>query len=325
MLETNWRHDLRLSPDFIIVVFCAALNVKLLDMKYVLAVSGGIDSVALLDMAARDTAFRRRYFAGAEFPADFIVAHFDHGIRGKQSHMDATFVRRLANRYGAKFVLGRGNLGTDSSEEQARAARYHFLQRVCHDNNARLVTAHHKDDIIETVVMNLIRGTGWRGLAPMSGNIVRPLTNFYKVDLVRYVLEHNLDWVQDQTNYSPKYFRNRVRMMLDSVSVTDKDKLFELYRCQVKMRDEIEAELARLVGVNVRKVDNGFILRRYFIIMLPTGCAIEILKYLTGNNLLHDQLMNCLMFIKTAQPHKRLIYKNVRLEVNKREAVIIIG
>lgn len=315
---------LRSSPDFIIVSFYAELNVKLLDMKYILAVSGGIDSVALLDMVASDADFRQRYFAGAEFSADFIVAHFDHGIRGEQSHMDAEFVRRLAGKYGIKFVLGQGDLSANSSEEQARVARYQFLRQICQDNNAQLVAAHHKDDIIETVAMNLIRGTGWRGLAPMSGNVIRPLVNFYKADLVRYALEHDLDWVQDQTNYSLKYFRNRVRMMLTGVSVADKDKMFELYQRQAKLRGEIESELAQLVEANVRRVDNGFILKRYFMTMLPADCAIEILKYLTGNNLLYSQLMDCLMFIKTAQPHKKLIYKNVQLEVSKREAAVII-
>lgn len=293
-------------------------------MKYVLAVSGGIDSVALLDMVANETDFRRLHFAAAKFPDDFIVAHFDHGIRGSQSHDDAEFVRQLAGRYGVRFVLGRGELTVDASEERARTARYQFLHQVCGDNDALLVTAHHRDDVIETVVMNLIRGTGWRGLAPMSGEVIRPLTDFYKADLVQYALEHDLNWVQDQTNYSPKYFRNRVRMMLGAISGGDKDKLFALYSQQVQLRDAIDNELMSICRKNVQPIDGGYQLGRYFLIMVPLDCGIEILRYLTGGKLLRTQLLDCLLFIRTALPHKQLNYKKVKLRVDKQRVQIFM-
>ena len=132
--------------------------------KYVLAISGGIDSVAMLDMIASNYGDIRRVKLGdAKWPDDFVVAHFDHGIRGEASHRDAMFVRDLAESYGVRCRIGRGNLPSDTSEDEARLARYVFLNECLaeYDGESRIVTAHHSDDLLETVVMNLIRGTGW--------------------------------------------------------------------------------------------------------------------------------------------------------------------
>lgn len=96
-----------------------------------------------------------------------IVAHFDHGIR-EDSAEDMQLVRGVAERHGLTFESRRVELGKGVSEEAARTERYNFLRQCCKKYNAQLVTAHHQDDVIETMIINLIRGTGWRGLAPMG-------------------------------------------------------------------------------------------------------------------------------------------------------------
>ena len=129
--------------------------------KLIVAVSGGVDSVVLPDMLAR---------AGEN---NLIVAHIDHGIR-PESAEDARFVRGLAQKYSCQFeIIGLG-LGSTASEDLARQKRYAFLLQQSQKYNAKIVTAHHRDDMIGSIVINLHRGTGWRGLAVMNrAGIVR--------------------------------------------------------------------------------------------------------------------------------------------------------
>jgi tRNA(Ile)-lysidine synthase len=131
-------------------------------MNYIVAVSGGVDSVVLLDMLSKTQ-------------HKLIVAHVDHGIRGKESAADARFVAALARRYQLPFVSTELHLGAHASEETAREKRYEFLFGEAEKYRAVVVTAHHRDDIIETITLNLTRGTGWRGLAVLARkDIERP-------------------------------------------------------------------------------------------------------------------------------------------------------
>ena len=289
--------------------------------KYVLAISGGIDSVAMLDMIASNYGDIRRVKLGdAKWPDDFVVAHFDHGIRGEASHRDAMFVRDLAESYGVRCRIGRGNLPSDTSEDEARLARYVFLNECLaeYDGESRIVTAHHRDDLLETVVMNLIRGTGWRGLAPMNNSqIVRPLLNWSKVELAKYVLERNLSWIEDVTNYSARYFRNRVRACLTNVNELDKRKLLQLAKKQVKLRRLIDQEVVFYIDGHVRRLGDVFVMKRYDLIMLPTDCAVEIVRSLLNDQLTIPQMTEVLMFVKTAKPHKKHQWGDVLVEADK--------
>ena len=124
------------------------------DQTYVVAVSGGVDSVVLLDLLAGRAGVR------------LIVAHFDHGVRAA-SVEDAVFVQQLAVGYDLEFAGDRVELGSGASEAACRQARYDFLYQVVDDYDAHsLVTAHHLDDFLETVVMNFSArqsppGSGW--------------------------------------------------------------------------------------------------------------------------------------------------------------------
>jgi tRNA(Ile)-lysidine synthase len=102
---------------------------------YIVAVSGGVDSIALLHMLTKTT------------DHEIIVAHFDHGIR-EDSADDAAFVRSLATEYGFPFETLREELGPDTSEETARNRRYEFLRGIAKKYNGQIVTAHHADDVV---------------------------------------------------------------------------------------------------------------------------------------------------------------------------------
>ena len=116
-------------------------------MSKILAVSGGIDSMVMLDIFKDE---------------DVVVAHFDHGTR-PSSLNDATFVRNQAAKYQKVFQAARGELGEGASEDAARKARYQFLHDIARQYQpAEIYTAHHLDDLIESIIINIMRGTGWR-------------------------------------------------------------------------------------------------------------------------------------------------------------------
>ena len=291
-------------------------------MKYVLAVSGGVDSVVLLARAAQ-AKWRGQHLPDATWPRDFIVAHFDHGIRGEASHKDAQFVARLAQQYGVRFYLATADLTPQTSEAEARERRYQFLRSVCTQEHAELVTAHHLNDLVETMVINLIRGTGWRGIAPLGG-AVRPLLSCPKFELICEALEHDLPWHEDQTNTSLHYLRNRVRYQLAGLGVGQRQAWLKLYRRQVKLKQEIEQLVADLVQRSVRRSDDELVLRRYDLIMWSDVVALEVLRRITAAQLTRPQLMELLQFARTAQPSKRHQVGKIRVRVTTKELYLVV-
>lgn len=283
--------------------------------------------MVLLDMVATNYhGLREKYLSGAQFPVDFVVAHYDHGIRGKVSAEDAEFVRRQCRNYGVTVRCGCGKLTAATGEAVARQYRYDFFRRVAEaiardDEPVYLVTAHHRDDLLETIALNIVRGTGWRGLAPMNQpQVLRPLLDIAKAELVSYAIEHGLTWREDQTNDSPRYLRNRLRVLLASRSPADKAELTRLYERQKHLRRQIEQELGYYCARHITRDKQGqLVLRRYDLIMLPADVAIEILRRLTKGRLTRPQLGQLLLFIKVGKPSKQLGWKrlNVRLDVRR--------
>ena len=283
--------------------------------------------MVLLDMVATNYhGLREKYLSGAQFPADFIVAHYDHGIRRKVSAEDAEFVRQRCRNYGVAVRCGHGKLTAATGEAVARQYRYDFFRRVAKaiardDEPVYLVTAHHRDDLLETIALNIVRGTGWRGLAPMNQpQVLRPLLDIAKAELVSYAIEHGLTWREDQTNDSPRYLRNRLRVLLASRSPADKAKLTRLYERQKHLRRQIERELEHHCARHITRDKQGqLVLRRYDLIMLPADVAIEILRRLTKGWLTRPQLGQLLLFVKVGKPSKQLSWKrlNVRLDVRR--------
>ena len=205
--------------------------------KMLVAVSGGVDSVVLLDFLVR---FFRNKNGQKWLEENLIVAHFEHGIRGEESKQDLKFVEELAAKYGVKFEFENGNLGENSSEEQARNARYNFLRKIAKRENAIIFTAHHKNDLAETFALNLARGGGWRAVACFdSPDIERPFLRFSKSEILKMAKQRGLVWREDSTNFSQKYTRNRIRKTLN-FSEKDLESIFKIWQRQTELRREIE-------------------------------------------------------------------------------------
>lgn len=251
---------------------------------YVVAVSGGVDSVVLLDMLSRQSDLK------------LIVAHFDHGIR-EDSACDLEFVKSLAEKYGYKFESKREELGVNASEELARNRRYDFLRGVAKKYSAKIITAHHADDVIETIVINLSRGTGWRGLAVLDSDIIRPLTNLSKLEILDYAKKYQLKWHEDSTNSSDKYLRNRVRQKVKALGDDEKRQLLGLWSQQKYLKQQIDNEVKSVINKSLEY-------RRDTLTGLDDDAAIECLRYITDARLTRPQLRYLLHRIKTSLPNK---------------------
>jgi tRNA(Ile)-lysidine synthase len=176
-----------------------------MDLRRPLAlVSGGPDSVALLRVVVA-------------LGGEPVVLHVDHGLRGEESREDAEFVRELCRSLNLRCEVRRPGLEGDSNlQERARDERYRLAEEVADGMSLRVVvTGHTADDVAETVVMNLARGTGLRGLAgipPVRGSIQRPLIGRTRKEVLDYLERIDQPYRTDSTNLTGKYARNRVRL-----------------------------------------------------------------------------------------------------------------
>lgn len=171
--------------------------------KVIAAVSGGADSVAMLFAL---------YLLRDELGIALEAAHFNHHLRGAESDRDETFVTDFCGRYCIPLHLGSGRIvsGKKGLEAAARDARYAFLRSL----PGKVATAHTADDNAETVLMRLIRGTGLKGLgaiAPVSGNVIRPMLTVTRDDVEAFLEEYALPHVEDSSNAEDDFLRNRIR------------------------------------------------------------------------------------------------------------------
>jgi tRNA(Ile)-lysidine synthetase-like protein len=280
--------------------------------SYIVAVSGGVDSVALLHMLVNKVIPNSK----------LIVAHFDHGIRS-ESAADARFVAELAAKYELSFETMREELGIKASEELARTRRYEFLRALAKKHHAKIITAHHGDDVIETIAINLIRGTGWRGLAVLdSPDIERPLLDTTKANLIAYAKQHKLEWREDVTNQDTKYLRNDLRQKLSHLD-EQTHRLLQLYRNrQVVLRHQVDNESHRLI--------NKPPYLRHLFIAVPDTVAIELLRTVivheVGTSPTRPQLGRTLHAIKVLRGGKRYeVAAGVSLRFTKTNFVVEVA
>lgn len=191
------------------------------EFHVVVAVSGGADSVALLKALVE---IKRRSQLSPDQSGRLIVVHFNHKLRGAESDGDADFVSQLSGELGLEFRVGvadQSRADHDSvSESTLRDQRYRFLVEVARQTNSRyIVTAHHRDDQIETVLFRLFRGTGLNGLRgiPISRvvdeslTIVRPMLGVQKSLIEKALVNWKQSWREDATNSKSDYTRNFLR------------------------------------------------------------------------------------------------------------------
>ncbi|MDU2239621.1 MAG: tRNA lysidine(34) synthetase TilS [Paenibacillus sp.] len=185
----------------------------------VVAVSGGVDSTALLHIM-------KEIAADEGLGLHLVCAHLHHGLRGIEADRDAEFVRELAERLGIPFDLGHADVRAYMKETgkglelAAREKRYEYLHQVAERYGASSIAlAHHADDQAETVLMRLLRGSGPSGLSGMrpkrrekNVELIRPLLRIYKTDLLQACRESGLAFVEDSSNLDKELTRNSVRL-----------------------------------------------------------------------------------------------------------------
>ena len=189
------------------------------DTKFFVAVSGGVDSVVLVDLLAKSN-------------IDFAIAHCNFKLRGEESNRDENFVKILAVKYSKEFFVQHFDTEKYALENKlsiqvaARELRYNWFKQIQNNDfpiynlpltpNHYLATAHHSNDNLETVLFNFFRGTGIQGLTGIKTidkerKIIRPLLNFSKEEIINYATKNNLEFVEDSSNASNKYTRNNFR------------------------------------------------------------------------------------------------------------------
>lgn len=181
---------------------------ELLQQKFIIAISGGIDSVVLAHLCHN-------------LKLNFSLAHCNFKLREEESDKDTRFVEDLANSLECKFFIKEfetekiAKTNKNSIQITARNLRYNwFYELVNTTNHHYVVTAHHLNDSLETFIINLSRSTGIKGLTGIPGKnnfIRRPLLNFSRDEIEGFAFKNKIEWREDQSNKSTKYLRNKIR------------------------------------------------------------------------------------------------------------------
>ena len=281
-------------------------------MKKILAVSGGVDSMLLLWRFRNDK--------------DAVVAHFNHGTRAS-ADTDYEFVRREVEKYGLKLFYEKASLGEDVSEADARIARYNFLFGLQQRLGAETViyTAHHLNDLAESIAINLTRGTGWRGLTPFSDARIKRYfidEEMTKNDILIEAAKNQIAFRQDPTNVEDGYLRNRLRAYISKMKKDDLLKIYKLYQEQVFLREEIEQESRKMTEAIT---DNNKYDRKIFS-NVDDGVALEIVRAILSKNnlsLTRPQMKDFLTAIINYLPGKKFNLPGNRMAEIRRDWFIV--
>jgi tRNA(Ile)-lysidine synthase len=180
--------------------------------KVLVGVSGGADSIALLHILHKFSHIQNY---------SLIVSHINHMARGKDSDADAGFVESVADKLKLPFYLKKIDVGIErlklktSFQDAARIIRYQFFEETLQSvGGGRIALGHTADDQVETILINIVRGTGLKGLAgipQVRDCIIRPFLDIYRKDLEIYLKENDISFREDSSNLDKKYLRNRIR------------------------------------------------------------------------------------------------------------------
>ena len=205
------------------------------------AVSGGADSMALL---------WAMYLLQEKLQIQLRAAHFNHGLRGEESDRDAAFVEQFCRDYNIPFSLGSGEVvpGEKGLEAAARNARYAFLETL----PGKIATAHTADDNAETLLMHLVRGTGLKGLGgitPVRGNVIRPMLEVTRQEVLAFLQAYSIPYVEDSTNRKDDFLRNRLRHRVMPLLAEENPRIAQSLSALALTLREDEAQLAKALTV----------------------------------------------------------------------------
>jgi len=232
--------------------------------KYLLAISGGVDSVVMADL-----------FHQSAFRFDFV--HCNFRLRGGDSDKDEAFVQALAQSYGVDCIVKSFDTQMYASEQKisiqmaARDLRYTWFEHILQDHQyPGIATAHHKNDVLETMVFNLAKGTGLsglRGMRPWQGQIFRPLLFCDKQQIQEYAQQRGLKWREDSSNAEAKYQRNFIRHKVIPLLEQINPSLFQTLDSTLERLTGAEA----LLEAHCNEIKGRYMFRKGEHIYLQTG------------------------------------------------------
>lgn len=279
-----------------------------LNDRVLVALSGGADSVALLRVL-----LALGYTCGA--------AHCNFHLRGEESDRDQHFVEELCARHKVPFHLIHfpteeyAEAHKISIEMAARELRYEWFDRLCEEEKYKVVAvAHHQDDSVETVLLNLIRGTGIHGLTgirPVNGKIVRPLLCVDRSEILDYLSRLNQHYVIDSTNLQDEYTRNKIRInilpLLQSVNPSVKESILRT----ASHLAEVETLFDKTIEEGKRRVlkENGIIIEALEKEPAPKSLLFEILRAYGFNSAQVEDIYRC----RATQPGKVFYAADIRV------------
>ncbi len=255
--------------------------------KVGVAVSGGVDSVVLLDLLGQ---------LSGELKLSLVVLHLEHGIRGEESRRDEAFVQRLAQERGLLFHSERVDTPSFAREEKlsleeaARELRYRFFEAAHRQLGLeRIALGHTADDQVETVLMAFLRGGGLRGLKgipPVRGPYIRPLLRLWREEIEAYARRRGLRWVMDSSNLETAFLRNRVRQelipFLEAFNPRIKGRLLEMAEVLREEDEALEAVAAEALEGMVHRERKRLRLSLEELLRLPRGVRSRLLGRLVS-------------------------------------------
>lgn len=251
----------------------------------VLAVSGGVDSMVLLRLM-RDLLQLRQYQNRR-----LVVAHFNHRLR-LSSHTDANLVKRIAEEYGLMYFSAEWEEPTEQNiEANAREARYLFFAEIMHAVEGDvLMTAHHLNDAAETFMMRLTRGTSLKGMRGIRGNytrlfttktqhafvaqMMRPLISVTKKEIRLFAEEFMLEYVEDETNESDQFMRNRFRKyQIPALEAENPQFIHNLLEFQTQLQQSYAVHYAEYLEMEPQLV--MYSTKPYWLLYIPAFMALD--------------------------------------------------
>ena len=310
--------------------YIASCNMFPTGAKLLCAVSGGADSMCLLHFLHSNA-----QSLGIEVSA----AHFEHGIRGEESLRDCCFVKDYCKDNKIEFICEHGNVLSYAEtcsigiEEAARVLRYAFLERAAIQLGCtHIATAHNCDDNAETVLFNLLRGSGAKGLCgipPVRGNIVRPLLCLSRSEIEEYLRENGVPHVEDSSNFSDDYSRNIIRHSIIPVMRRLNPACSQaILSCSALLRSDEEVLSSEAENfINEYFFENSLPIEA--LKQLPVAVSSRVIRKLCPQQLTASHVSSVLLLLDSTErkcldlPGITLVFEKGRVSFGEREPVFI--
>jgi len=270
-------------------------------------VSGGADSMCLLEVMRH---------ISYEYGFKVAVAHYNHELRGDESDRDETFVMNVCEAHDIPFYSGRGDVANYakkrglSIEEAARDMRYDFFNDTAAVTGAlKIATAHTMDDNAETVIINLTRGAGANGMSgipPVRGSVIRPLLHVTRDEVMAFINEREISYVDDSTNVLDIYTRNKIRNAVIPLMKQINPRFNEAVSTASELFRADEEFISDIADLFVLECCIGLTANAADVAVLPFSVSSRVIRKLYGGNLSFNHVKDVLALCASNNPSAKL-------------------